>query len=90
MRWLQPGVDGEPAVSVKANIQGNANGKIESKANEEVPPPKPPANAVILPPPKPLASAVYAPIFVGGVSSAKDVDLQNLFRDTKAIHWTLL
>ena len=47
-------------------------------------PPKPLANAVILPPPKPLASAVYAPMFVGGISSAvKDVDLQNLF-DTKA------
>jgi hypothetical protein len=76
----------------KANIQGNANGKIESKANEVVPPPKllaktvilPPA--VILPPPvKPLASAVYVPIHVGGVLRAmKDVDLQNLF-DTKAI-----
>ena len=84
---VEPGVDGESAV-VKANIQGNANGKIESiKANEAVPPPKPLANAVILPPSNflPLASAVYASMFVGGISSAmKDVDLQNLF-DTKAI-----
>jgi len=91
--------DGKPAVDVKANIQGNANGK---KAKEVVPPPKPLANAVILPPPTPmapkplvnavilpppkaLASAVYAPIHVGGLlRTMKDVDLQNLL-DTKAV-----
>ena len=54
-----PGVmDGrEPAVDVKAYVQGNANGNIEFiKANE------------VVPPPKPLASAfIYAPMFVGGV-----------------------
>ena len=78
----EPGVDEPAAAVVKA--KGNANGNIESKANEVVPPPKPLVNAD-LPPPKPLASAVYASIFVGDVSSAvKDVDLQNLF-DTKAI-----
>jgi len=65
------GVGGEPAV-VKA--KGNANGKIESKANE------PPPNL-----PLAVSAVQYAPIFVVGFSSAMtNVGLQNLF-DTKAI-----
>ena len=67
----EPGVD-EPAVVAKA--EGNANGKIESKANE------PPPNL-----PLAVSAVQYAPIFVVGFSSAMtNVGLQNLF-DTKAI-----